>query len=449
MVTRSRARGFTLVELLVVIAIIGVLVALLLPAIQAAREAARRNQCQNKLKQIGLALQNHHDSYKRFPLCTMTNASPNGTNSVPPTYQANINNTTPGNVAGSAVSPQAGYSWIVRILPFLEEANIYNTLSAVSNKFSYPAFLYAQGVGVPQGTTGISYGVRYNSGGTTMAPIFRHPATIALDQVSCPSFAGDIGSTYAATMNYSNIASSGPLYMAAPPTAFSVVITNYKAVVASHYACVQPVATLSAAVTAGTAEAPNGVLIPPDPNSPSNQGLNIRSVTDGTSKTILVAESKEQVFSSWYDGTLAWIVATPLGTNASLTGGGSTFQPPQPIKTAAGPTSTTPIYWSFAATAMPPGLHGVMYGPTTVAGASTTQYYTTNTPIGPGASNPYGTGPGNPWSWGPSSDHSGGVVLHAWGDAHVSPIGSDVAPDVYIQLCTRAGREPVSDPSAN
>jgi len=95
-----RRSGFTLIELLVVIAIIAILIALLLPAVQQAREAARRTQCRNNLKQIGLALHNYHDNYQLFPN---------------------------GNVASSVGG--WGPSWYVRIFPYVDQSPVYNQLT--------------------------------------------------------------------------------------------------------------------------------------------------------------------------------------------------------------------------------------------------------------------------------------------------------------------------------
>ena len=75
---RYRTRGFTLIELLVVIAIIAILIALLLPAVQQAREAARRTQCKNNLKQLALGLHTYHDVFNQFPLGSLCSAWRNG-----------------------------------------------------------------------------------------------------------------------------------------------------------------------------------------------------------------------------------------------------------------------------------------------------------------------------------------------------------------------------------
>ncbi len=108
-----RRLGFTLVELLVVIAIIGILVGLLLPAVQAAREAARRMQCSNNLKQLALSLHNYESAHKSFPpgailprLTAMTVYPPTG--------------------SGSPQARTAGYTWSTYILPFIEQSAVYN-----------------------------------------------------------------------------------------------------------------------------------------------------------------------------------------------------------------------------------------------------------------------------------------------------------------------------------
>lgn len=107
---QRQSRAFTLVELLVVIAIIGVLVSLLLPAVQSAREAARRTQCTNNVKQVGIALIGYHDSRKRYPFAL--------------TYEPdNIKNN--GGMAKIAMNPKYGPNWVIEVLPFMENQNVY------------------------------------------------------------------------------------------------------------------------------------------------------------------------------------------------------------------------------------------------------------------------------------------------------------------------------------
>ncbi|MFN3152503.1 DUF1559 domain-containing protein [Bremerella sp.] len=117
-IQRRTQSGFTLVELLVVIAIIGVLVGLLLAAVQQARESARRMECSNHLKQMGLALHNYHDTFRQFPYGTMRN---NG----------------------------VGLNWMVAILPQIEQKNLYDRIDFKGSNNG--SFLVPPPIGSPNG----------------------------------------------------------------------------------------------------------------------------------------------------------------------------------------------------------------------------------------------------------------------------------------------------------
>ncbi len=111
--TRRRRLGFTLIELLVVIAIIAILIALLLPAVQQAREAARRTQCKNNMKQFGLAFHNYHDVYGMFAKPLVLGLK----------------------ITGGALDVSNATTWTTTLLPYMEQGNVYNQLNLNLSSF--------------------------------------------------------------------------------------------------------------------------------------------------------------------------------------------------------------------------------------------------------------------------------------------------------------------------
>ncbi len=239
----SRRRpGFTLIELLVVIAIIAVLVALLLPAVQQAREAARRTQCKNNLKQIGLAIHNYESATLVFP--------PSSTSA----FTRGVWN-WPG--AGPNDRTIHLHSFASLILPHLEGTNIYN---------------------------GIDYNV------SSLAPANRTIASQILPFYRCPSYTGsDVSKDpyYTTTVGYDKFA-----------------IRNYVAMGA------KTVVGLSGAIPA------DGVMYP-------GSRTGFRDITDGTSNTVMIAETREENASVWIDGSTASVAARWLDLTSPTYSGNS------------------------------------------------------------------------------------------------------------------------------
>jgi prepilin-type N-terminal cleavage/methylation domain-containing protein len=227
-------RGFTLIELLVVIAIIAVLIALLLPAVQQAREAARRTQCKNNLKQLGLALHNYHDKANVFP---------------------------PGCIDFGSGTRVIGTAFTVGLLPEFDQAPLFNQLSA-------PGHL-------------IITGLPTTDAGFAAAPYNNQLASV-LSPLKCPS---DVGGNTVTNANVSTDRSTG---------ATVVAVTNRFG--RSNYPAVAGWAGTLTEVALTTP--PSGGALGATPVLTSsfrgvfgqNSRIGIRDMTDGTSNVIVIGE---------------------------------------------------------------------------------------------------------------------------------------------------------------
>ena len=289
---RRRRAGFTLIELLVVIAIIGVLIALLLPAVQAAREAARRAQCVNNVKQLLLGLHNFESANGTFP---------KGVNE--PFINGLSNQTASDSLASDQTEP-FGPNWAVMILPYLEQANLYNS----SNVLGYPG--WAGPYSVPNASSAPSPNL-YNMDWAN--------ATLRSTRLGvfvCPTDANNNSNSFFYTPNdYANYPQFAPMDQRTNTPLTNWARGNYGAV----HGATDPDHTVNG--YDGSSAAPFKGL-PKGGMMGLNYGARISDVTDGLSNTAAISELRVGLNSMDIRGT--WALGLSM---ASLVGHAKNYNP--------------------------------------------------------------------------------------------------------------------------
>ena len=445
---KFRKRGFTLVELLVVIAIIGVLVALLLPAIQAAREAARRNSCLNNMKQIGLGLLNFESAKGFFPTASTAPYQGSGAGA-----KIGSNN----NRVGGTLAHGDGYSWLVQILPFMEQQAMYNQISQVIVDGA-PNKLLAGPV-TPANTP-------LKVGGTTGANLISLP----IETFKCPSFPGaDESKGYAGTTaankyavgNYVALASShynldgagaGANLATETPADAAANLTLFDSHPGGRFKQTAGNGVISFWQLPGTVPTPIAPTAAQDSgntNYTKIRGTTQASIRDGTSGTVWFTESRDENWSAWMSGYASYVVG------ADPNGPGNKVQKVTATGLAANPTGvTTPLMIGWLASD-PAGQTALNVGSNVKrAGGETARDLSPSAITDPTKEAQFyikqyvhfGGGLISRW-YGPSSAHSGGVVLHGFADGHGKSIPDNIDRNIYLRIITRAGQEVVDQSS--